>query len=170
MIQYYYCTDGSTVYGPVTADDLVNMRASGNLLDTTQVCEEGTEQWKPLSSLLTNQQSVGKHDSPEESEYAEEQASTALEAAQTDDISASSNPPLPADEVSLNSGATKKYCPNCHALTTEHTIYCLHCGINVFTGKKMTLEVPVLPENVAGNKALSFTACLKKTVGENGFG
>lgn len=49
--QFYYTSDGSNVQGPVTADWLWECVNSGQLAPTVSVCEAGTEDWFPFTSL-----------------------------------------------------------------------------------------------------------------------
>lgn len=52
MKAYYYCTDGTNVSGPVSFDELSRLRFSGDLGDMAQVCEQGSDLWMPLSTIL----------------------------------------------------------------------------------------------------------------------
>jgi hypothetical protein len=52
MKAYYYCTDGTTVSGPVSFDELTRLKFSGDLGDMAQVCEQGTDLWMPLATLI----------------------------------------------------------------------------------------------------------------------
>jgi hypothetical protein len=47
MKNYYYLDDISEVQGPLSLQDLAAMHRSGRINSTTQVCEEGSENWKP---------------------------------------------------------------------------------------------------------------------------
>jgi hypothetical protein len=49
--RYYYSKDGSDVQGPIAATDLIQIRAANIIGDGTQICEEGTESWQPISIL-----------------------------------------------------------------------------------------------------------------------
>jgi hypothetical protein len=51
MSRYYYSRDGSDVHGPISDSDLQGMRSAGLLSETTQICEEGTETWQPISAI-----------------------------------------------------------------------------------------------------------------------
>jgi len=52
MKAYFYCTDGASVSGPVSIDELIRLRFSGNIGDMTQICEQGSEVWMPLATIL----------------------------------------------------------------------------------------------------------------------
>ena len=49
--RFYFCTDGKTVQGPVTHDELRNMQVAGTLNDNTQICEAGTTAWQRILPL-----------------------------------------------------------------------------------------------------------------------
>jgi hypothetical protein len=49
--RFYFCTDGKTVKGPLTIDELRCMHATGTLNDNTQICAEGTTAWQKITSL-----------------------------------------------------------------------------------------------------------------------
>jgi GYF domain 2 len=46
--RFYFCTDGKTVEGPVTHDELRRMQVVGTLNENTQICEVGTTIWKKM--------------------------------------------------------------------------------------------------------------------------
>jgi len=46
--RFYFCTDGKTVQGPVTFDELRSMQVAGTLNDNTQICEAGTTAWQKI--------------------------------------------------------------------------------------------------------------------------
>ena len=48
MIRYYYSKDGTDIQGPISEDDLWGMLSAGLLGDNTQICEEGTDTWRPI--------------------------------------------------------------------------------------------------------------------------
>jgi len=52
MKAYFYCTDGSSVSGPVSIDELIRLKFSGDIGDMAQVCEQGSEVWMPLATIL----------------------------------------------------------------------------------------------------------------------
>jgi len=52
MKAYFYCTDGTTASGPVSIDELIRLRFSGNIGDMAQVCEQGSEVWMSLETIL----------------------------------------------------------------------------------------------------------------------
>jgi len=52
MTKYYYSKDGQDVQGPLASDDIQKMYSAGILLQSTQVCREGTEEWKPITFLF----------------------------------------------------------------------------------------------------------------------
>jgi len=64
MKQYYYCSDGSTVYGPVTIEDLIKLRFAGDTSDLTQVCEEGKQDWITLENMLSRIRNEPKESTP----------------------------------------------------------------------------------------------------------
>jgi len=51
-MNYYYTTDGTEVSGPCSFDDLHTLFASGTIPHSTQICAEGTESWKPITSVF----------------------------------------------------------------------------------------------------------------------
>ena len=51
-MKYYYSKDGSDVQGPCSLDDISRRYFAGDLPATTQVCDERTQTWQSLVSLL----------------------------------------------------------------------------------------------------------------------
>ncbi len=51
MSRYYYSRDGSDIQGPISDSDLQGMRSAGLLSENTQICEEGTETWQPITFI-----------------------------------------------------------------------------------------------------------------------
>ena len=49
---YYYAEAGNQPEGPVSLEELLDLRRKLVIKDTTYVIEAGTEDWKPFSSLL----------------------------------------------------------------------------------------------------------------------
>jgi hypothetical protein len=47
MKNFYYVDDIGEVQGPLTPQELEALHRSGRVTATTQVCEEGTENWRP---------------------------------------------------------------------------------------------------------------------------
>jgi hypothetical protein len=52
MTRYYYTKDGTDVQGPILQADLQAMYSAGILGRDAQVCQEGSEEWQPLSDLF----------------------------------------------------------------------------------------------------------------------
>ena len=52
MKAYFYCTDGTSVSGPVAIEELISLRFSGAIGDMAQICEQGSEVWMPLATVL----------------------------------------------------------------------------------------------------------------------
>jgi len=53
MKTYFYCTDGTNISEPVQIEDLIQLKKSNIIHDTTQVCEQNSEIWMRLESLLS---------------------------------------------------------------------------------------------------------------------
>ena len=53
MKNYYYVNDTGEVTGPVSSEELKLMHFSGKITSTTQVCEEGSEDWKYYGAVAT---------------------------------------------------------------------------------------------------------------------
>ncbi len=71
-MNYYYSTDGSSVIGPHSLDELSELHKSGALPQTTQVCPEGEQAWQPLSAILSSERGVpSADDSSSEREHAD---------------------------------------------------------------------------------------------------
>ena len=51
MSRYYYSRDGTDIQGPISESDLQGMRSAGLLSENTQICEEGTETWQPITFI-----------------------------------------------------------------------------------------------------------------------
>jgi len=58
MNRYYYSKDGSEVQGPVGTNDLLQMYLANILGDATQVCQEGSDVWQPLSDVVPTSEST----------------------------------------------------------------------------------------------------------------
>ena len=52
LINYYYSTDGITVNGPNSIEELVNHFEIGGLPSSTLICAEGSEEWESFSNIL----------------------------------------------------------------------------------------------------------------------
>ncbi len=48
----FYYTNGETVEGPKTQEELATDFFNGTLTDETQICQEGTNYWVPINCLL----------------------------------------------------------------------------------------------------------------------
>jgi GYF domain 2 len=49
---YYYTKENGDVVGPVSAQELNQLFNQGELGSKTQICQEGTQQWLSISSIL----------------------------------------------------------------------------------------------------------------------
>ena len=53
MERYYFSTHGSDVQGPISAEMLRHLQASGALSDDTQIRLEGSDTWRKITPLVT---------------------------------------------------------------------------------------------------------------------
>lgn len=53
-MNYYYLGPNNEVIGPVTGSELYQLLATGSLLPTSMVCEEGSNEWSELRSVITH--------------------------------------------------------------------------------------------------------------------
>ena len=53
MTNWYYSDAAHTPHGPVDADDLARLHASGQLLPASLVWREGLGEWRPWSEVMT---------------------------------------------------------------------------------------------------------------------
>jgi hypothetical protein len=60
-MNYYYSPDGQSVLGPYPLDHLLKGLRNGSLPSSTQICEEGTEEWKLLSGVSLPKIHVATH-------------------------------------------------------------------------------------------------------------
>jgi hypothetical protein len=62
--EFFYCTDGETVEGPVYSDQLFEMYKAGRLTTKTQICAGRSDVWMTLNSALER-----RNDLPEFAAY-----------------------------------------------------------------------------------------------------
>jgi len=58
MSTYYYSEDSQTTQGPVNLDSILQKVRNGELAPEATICEVGTEDWFPVSSLLKHDPSL----------------------------------------------------------------------------------------------------------------
>jgi hypothetical protein len=51
-MNFYYSIDGTEVNGPCTLSELTTYYASGAIPNTAQVCQEGTQTWQPILTVI----------------------------------------------------------------------------------------------------------------------
>ena len=50
-VKWYYLSDSSEISGPVTDEELNELKATGGVNGSTQICHEGSEEWTNLDSV-----------------------------------------------------------------------------------------------------------------------
>lgn len=91
----YYLLDGENVVGPIALQELVARFGAKQISADSLVCEEGTEEWVPLSTLGLNlkQQPASSPPKPVPSATADKPRTSRLESAERNQHTSQSNSP-----------------------------------------------------------------------------